>query len=98
MRGSERILQVVVGVAVLTGINPKGGWAGAAGTLAVVAASLSYAVGTLYTQGILEGIRNDVALLQRMGCIPSDVPDLVGRVVDESFVNYAVGVLGPYQP
>jgi hypothetical protein len=33
-----------------------------------------------------------------MGCIPSDVPDLVGRVVDESFVNYAVSVLGPYRP
>src|SRR6266540_5251322 len=48
------------GVAVLAGVDPKGGWAGVAGTLAVVAASLSYAVGTLYTQGILENIRNDV--------------------------------------
>jgi drug/metabolite transporter (DMT)-like permease len=48
------------GVAVLAGVDPKGGWAGVVGTLAVVAASLSYAVGTLYTQGILENIRNDV--------------------------------------
>src|SRR5439155_7161458 len=50
----------LVGVAVLAGVNPKGGWAGVAGTLAVIAASLSYAVGTLYTQGILQDIRNDV--------------------------------------
>ena len=54
------VLLGLVGVAVLTGVNPKGGWAGVAGTLAVVAASLSYAVGTLYTQGILQDIRNDV--------------------------------------
>jgi drug/metabolite transporter (DMT)-like permease len=31
-----------------------------AGTLAVVAASLSYAVGSLYTQSVLEDVRNDV--------------------------------------
>ena len=31
----------LVGVGVLVGVNPKGGWAGVAGTLAVVAASLS---------------------------------------------------------
>src|SRR6266516_286504 len=54
------VLLGLVGMAVLTGVNPKGGWAGVAGTLAVVAASLSYAVGTLYTQGILQDIRNDV--------------------------------------
>src|ERR1700693_3331854 len=50
----------LVGVGVLAGVNPKGGWAGVAGTLAVVAASLSYAIGSLYTQGILEEVRNDV--------------------------------------
>jgi drug/metabolite transporter (DMT)-like permease len=54
------VLLGLLGVAVLAGVDPKGGWAGVAGTLAVVAASLSYAVGTLYTQGILENIRNDV--------------------------------------
>jgi drug/metabolite transporter (DMT)-like permease len=37
-----------VGVAVLAGGGPNGGWWGAAGTLAVVLASLSYAVGALY--------------------------------------------------
>jgi drug/metabolite transporter (DMT)-like permease len=50
----------LVGVGVLVGVNPEGGWAGVAGTLAVVAASLSYAVGSLYTQGLLEEVRNDV--------------------------------------
>jgi drug/metabolite transporter (DMT)-like permease len=37
-----------VGVAVLAGGNPGGGWWGVAGTLAVVLASLSYSVGALY--------------------------------------------------
>src|SRR5215218_7289973 len=50
----------LVGVGVLVGVHPEGGWAGVVGTLAVVAASLSYAVGSLYTQGVLEDVRNDV--------------------------------------
>jgi drug/metabolite transporter (DMT)-like permease len=50
----------LVGVAVLAGVNPEGGWAGVAGTLAVVAASLCYAIGTLYTQGVLDDVRNDI--------------------------------------
>lgn len=54
------ILLGLAGVAVLTGVHPKGGLAGAVGTLAVIAASFSYAVGTLYTQGILDDVRNDV--------------------------------------
>jgi drug/metabolite transporter (DMT)-like permease len=40
----------LVGVGVLTGLNPEGGWWGVAGTLAVVVASLSYASANLYTQ------------------------------------------------
>ncbi|HEY7060415.1 MAG TPA: ABC transporter substrate-binding protein [Chloroflexota bacterium] len=43
----------------------------------------------------LQGIRDDVALFGRLGCIQGEVPD-VSRVVDESFVNYALVVLGPY--
>jgi len=42
------------------------------------------------------GIRDDVALYGRVGCITGDVAD-VSRVIDESYINYAVGVLGPYQ-
>jgi drug/metabolite transporter (DMT)-like permease len=49
-----------VGVAVLTGVNPEGGWAGVAGTLAVIVASISYAVSTIYTQGLLDNVHNDV--------------------------------------
>jgi drug/metabolite transporter (DMT)-like permease len=54
------ILLGLAGVAILTGVHPKGGLAGAVGTLAVIAASFAYAVGTLYTQGLLDDVRNDV--------------------------------------
>ena len=40
----------LVGVGVLTGLHPEGGWWGVAGTLAVVVASLSYASANLFTQ------------------------------------------------
>jgi NitT/TauT family transport system substrate-binding protein len=45
----------------------------------------------------VQGVRDDLAVFGRLGCITSELAD-VSRVVDESFVNYAVGVLGPYQP
>jgi drug/metabolite transporter (DMT)-like permease len=48
-----RLVGVLVGfagVGVLTGLHPEGGWWAVAGTLAVVVASLSYAVANLYTQ------------------------------------------------
>jgi drug/metabolite transporter (DMT)-like permease len=44
------ILAGLVGVAVLAGANPDGGWWAVAGTLAVVAASFLYAAGALYAQ------------------------------------------------
>lgn len=40
----------IVGVGVLVGVDPAGGWAGAVGTLAVILASISYAAGSLYSQ------------------------------------------------
>jgi drug/metabolite transporter (DMT)-like permease len=40
----------IVGVGVLVGVDPQGGWAGAVGTLAVILASISYAAGSLYSQ------------------------------------------------
>jgi drug/metabolite transporter (DMT)-like permease len=43
----------LVGVGVLAGIHPEGGWWGAAGTLAVVVASVSYAVGSLWGQRLI---------------------------------------------
>ena len=48
-----RLLGIVLGllgVAILAGANPPGGWSAVAGTLAVVVASFSYAVGALYAQ------------------------------------------------
>src|SRR4051812_24496523 len=45
----------LVGVGVLAGLHPRGGWWGAAGTLAVVVASVSYAVGTLWGQRLIAG-------------------------------------------
>jgi len=40
----------ILGVGVLVGVQPEGGWAGAIGTFAVVLASISYAAGSLYSQ------------------------------------------------
>lgn len=40
----------IVGVGVLVGVDPAGGWAGAVGTLAVILASILYAAGSLYSQ------------------------------------------------
>ncbi|MGH3103594.1 MAG: DMT family transporter [Gaiellaceae bacterium] len=44
------VLLGLVGVAVLAGAAPEGGWLGVAGTMAVVLASLSYAASGLYGQ------------------------------------------------
>jgi NitT/TauT family transport system substrate-binding protein len=43
------------------------------------------------------GMRDDLEAFGRLGCITSELAD-VSRVVDESFVQHAVSVLGPYQP
>jgi drug/metabolite transporter (DMT)-like permease len=45
----------LVGVGVLAGVHPEGGWWGAAGTLAVVLSSVSYAVGALWGQRLVHG-------------------------------------------
>lgn len=47
------VLLGLVGVGVLAGLHPGGGWWGAAGTLAVVVASLSYAIGGLWGQRLV---------------------------------------------
>ena len=40
----------ILGVGVLVGVSPEGGWWGMVGTLAVVVAAVSYAGGSLYSQ------------------------------------------------
>jgi drug/metabolite transporter (DMT)-like permease len=42
------VLLGLVGVAILAGVHPEGGWSGAAGTGAIVLASISYAAANLY--------------------------------------------------
>jgi drug/metabolite transporter (DMT)-like permease len=54
------ILLGLAGVAVLTGAAPGGGWWGIAGTLAVVLASVSYAISTLYGQRLIAGLSGPV--------------------------------------
>ena len=44
------VLAGLLGVAVLAGLHPHGGWWAVAGTLAVVVASVSYAAGGIYAQ------------------------------------------------
>ena len=44
----------------------------------------------------VQGIRDDLALYVQEGCASGQVAD-VDRVVDESFVQYALSVLGPYE-
>jgi drug/metabolite transporter (DMT)-like permease len=48
----------IVGVGVLVGVNPEGGWWGVVGTLAVVLAAVSYAAGSLYSQHKLGNTSN----------------------------------------
>jgi drug/metabolite transporter (DMT)-like permease len=43
----------LLGVAVLAGVDPRGGWWGVAGTLAVVVASVAYAAGSLWGQRLI---------------------------------------------
>ncbi|MGH3002342.1 MAG: DMT family transporter [Gaiellaceae bacterium] len=50
------ILLGLVGVGVLTGAAPGGGWWGIAGTAAVLFASLSYGISTLYGQHLVAGV------------------------------------------
>ncbi|HEV2592645.1 MAG TPA: DMT family transporter [Gaiellaceae bacterium] len=50
----------LVGVVVLTGVAPGGGWWGVAGVLAVTLASLSYGVSALYGQHLVGHVRGPV--------------------------------------
>ena len=43
----------LVGVGILAGVHPEGGWWGVAGTLAVVLASVSYAISSLWGQRLV---------------------------------------------
>jgi drug/metabolite transporter (DMT)-like permease len=82
------VLAGLVGVGILAGGNPDGGWWAAAGTFAVVVASFSYAIGSIYGQRRVHGIPGPVLATASMigGAlvllpvaafqVPSDVPSL----------------------
>jgi drug/metabolite transporter (DMT)-like permease len=61
------VLLGFAGVGILAGANPGGGWWAVAGTMAVVLASLSYAVGTLYAQHRMA--RMSIPVLSTVQCI-----------------------------
>ena len=107
--GSKAVGVVVglIGVGVLTGVNPEGGWAGVAGTLAVIVASISYAVSTLYIQTLLDNVHNDVLadasvtwgaiFLTPLGAVqaPSHVPSwgVIGSVLALALLGTVAGQL-----
>jgi drug/metabolite transporter (DMT)-like permease len=61
----------LVGVGVLAGIHPRGGWWGAAGTLAVVVASLAYAIGSIWGQ----------RLIARTSALPLAAASMIGGAI-----------------
>jgi drug/metabolite transporter (DMT)-like permease len=97
----------LIGVGVLAGVNPEGGWAGVAGTLAVIVASISYAISTLYIQTLLDDVHNDVLaaasvtwgaiFLAPLGAIqaPSHIPSwgVIGSVLALALLGTVAGQL-----
>jgi drug/metabolite transporter (DMT)-like permease len=97
----------IVGVGVLVGVDPQGGWAGAVGTLAVVLAAISYAVGTLYSQhklgnssGLLVGTASTfwgllailpLGIAQRPDAMPGWEP--IAAVAALGLLGTAIGLL-----
>ncbi|MDX6513154.1 MAG: hypothetical protein QOE36_2658 [Gaiellaceae bacterium] len=69
------VLVGLVGVGVLAGVHPRGGWWAVAGTLAVVLASVSYAAGSLYAQALVAGTRGPVlAAVSMLGATMVMIP------------------------
>lgn len=101
----------MLGVAVLTGFNPDGGWWAVAGTLAVVLSSVSYAAGGVYGQLRVRSVSGPVlatgsmlaggvyllplALLQ----LPDEVPGLkaIGSIAALSLLGTALAQLLLYR-
>src|SRR5581483_8214029 len=81
----------LAGVGVLAGVHPEGGWWAVAGTLAVVAASLSYAAGGLYGQHVVARVLLPFALVQ----LPDHAPGwkAVGSVVGLAVAGTAIAQL-----
>src|SRR5206468_4651520 len=94
----------LIGVGVLAGVHPQGGWWGVAGTMAVVVASVSYAVGSLWGQRLIartsglvlsaSSMIGGLIVLLPLGLaqLPSDVPSWKesGSVVALAVIGTAV--------
>jgi drug/metabolite transporter (DMT)-like permease len=105
------ILLGFLGVGLLAGAQPHGGWWAVAGTLAVVAAAFSYAVGSLYAQHRMASL--SVPVLATAQCIagglvllpfglaqlPSHVPGWkpIGSVLALGVAGTAIGTLLYYR-
>ncbi|HYX89518.1 MAG TPA: DMT family transporter [Gaiellaceae bacterium] len=101
----------LAGVAVLAGVNPRGGWWAVAGTLAVVLASIAYAVGSLWAQHLVEReaalvittaslIGAALALLPPgLAQLPGSMPGwkVIGSVVALGVAGTAIGQLIYYR-
>ena len=97
----------IAGVGVLAGVDPRGGWLAVAGMLAVVAASISYAIGSLYGQrqmpetgSLVLATATTIAgalVLLPLGLLqlPDDVPSAkaVASLAALSFLGTVVGLL-----
>jgi drug/metabolite transporter (DMT)-like permease len=109
-----RLVGVVIGlagVAVLAGVNPRGGWWAVVGTLAVVLASIAYAVGSLWAQHLVERetalvittaslIGASLALLPfGLAQLPESMPGwkAIGSVVALGVAGTAIGQLIYYR-
>jgi drug/metabolite transporter (DMT)-like permease len=104
------ILVGLVGVAVLVGIQPQGGWWAVAGTLAIVLSSLAYARANLYTQDNLPttpapvivcavGLAGGLLILPAgIAQAPATVPGLeaVAAVVALSVLGTAIASIAHY--
>jgi drug/metabolite transporter (DMT)-like permease len=118
IRPSERVtgprlagvLIGLLGVAVLAGVEPHGGWWAVAGTLAIVLSSLCYARSNLYTQDNLPstpapvivcavGLTGGLIILPAgIAQAPSDLPsfEAIGAVVALSVLGTAIASIAHY--
>lgn len=101
----------IAGVAVLAGVNPRGGWWAVIGTLAVVVASVAYAAGSLWAQQLVEReaalvvttaslIGAALSLLPfGLAQLPDSIPGwkVIGSVVALGVAGTAVGQLIYYR-
>ena len=101
------ILLGLVGVAVLAGVHPRGGWWAVVGTLAVILASVLYAVGSLWAQRLVQReealvlttatmIGGALALLPLgLAQLPGSVPGwkVIGSVLALGIAGTAIGQL-----